>query len=199
MAASSTRERIVSAAAELFHQQGVHATSMRQIAERVGIKAGSLYNHFPGKQDLLFTIAYDCMHDMLRLVTEAMSNEQTPDARLRAFMRAHALYSMQERYKARVADELRDLEPARLAGVLVIRDKYERLLQHILTDGQEHAGWEVTDIPIFSYAFATMGSATCTWYRPGGRLSAEEIADIYAEIAVRAVRRTAPDPAPEGH
>lgn len=194
VAAATTRERIVAAAAELFHRQGVHATSMREIADSVGIKAGSLYNHFSGKQELLFTIAYDCMRDMLELVNEAMSGEKTPEGRLRAFMRAHALYSMQERYKARVADELRDLEPSRLERVLEIRDEYEGVLKEILRDGQEQAGWGLIDLPIFSYAFATMASAVCTWYRPDGRLSAEEIADIYAEIALRAVRRPAAQP-----
>jgi hypothetical protein len=46
----------------------------------------------------------------------------------------------------------------------------------------------VIDVPVLSYAFATMASAVSTWYREGGRLSPEEIADAYAEITVRAVR-----------
>ena len=46
----STEARIRREATELFYERGYHATSMRDIAARVGIKAGSLYNHFPGKQ-----------------------------------------------------------------------------------------------------------------------------------------------------
>jgi AcrR family transcriptional regulator len=186
--ATPTRERIVSAAAELFHQQGVHATSMRQIAAHVGIKAASLYNHFPGKQDLLFSIAYGTMRDMLRLATRALSRESTPEGRLRAFIQTHTLYCIQERYRARVADELRDLEPSNLERVLAIRDEYEGLLQDILKEGRQEAAWDVSDIRLFSYAFATMASAVSTWYRTDGRLTPEEIADTYAEITLRSVR-----------
>ncbi|HET9123794.1 MAG TPA: TetR/AcrR family transcriptional regulator [Solirubrobacteraceae bacterium] len=186
-APASTRERIISAAAELFHTQGVHATTMRQIAAVVGIRAASLYNHFPGKQELLFTIAYDTMRDMLALAAEAIGAESTPEGRLRAFIHAHTLYCIKERYRARVADELRDLEPANLRRVLAVRDEYEAVLGGILRDGEEQAAWDVIDTPLFSYAFATMASAVSTWYRPGGRLSPEEIADAYAEITFRAV------------
>ncbi len=191
---TTTRERIVSAAAELFHKQGVHATSMRQIAAVVGIKAASLYNHFPGKQDLLFTIAYGTMRDMLRLAKDAMNTQTTPEERLRAFIRAHTLYCIQERYRARVADELRDLEPSNLKRVLAVRDEYEAVLKRLLQDGKEQADWDVIDIPLFSYAFATMASAVSTWYCPGGRLTPEEIADAYAEITVRALWRPPSDP-----
>ena len=184
----TTSERIVAAAAELFHEQGYHATTMRQIAARVGIKAGSLYNHFPGNQELLFSIAHDTMGDMLRRAVQAMSSEDTPGGRLRAFVRAHTLYCIEERYRARVADDLRDLEPHNLERVLAIRDEYEQLLRDVLREGRDQSGWDVIDVPIVSFAFATMASAVSVWYREGGRLSPEEIADAYAEITLRAVR-----------
>ena len=45
-----TREQIVTAAYELFTEQGYHGSSMRQIAERAGIAVGGIYNHFDGKE-----------------------------------------------------------------------------------------------------------------------------------------------------
>ncbi|MFT4973632.1 MAG: AcrR family transcriptional regulator, partial [Saprospiraceae bacterium] len=49
----SRKEEIKSAAARLFRKKGYSATSMRDIATAVGIKAASIYNHFKGKQELL--------------------------------------------------------------------------------------------------------------------------------------------------
>ena len=46
------RNRILDAAFGLFSEKGFTATSMRDIADAVGIKAASLYNHFAGKQEL---------------------------------------------------------------------------------------------------------------------------------------------------
>lgn len=50
MRQEDTKQRILDKALELFSAQGYDAVSMGQIAAAVGIKAPSLYNHFPGKQ-----------------------------------------------------------------------------------------------------------------------------------------------------
>jgi AcrR family transcriptional regulator len=50
---SSSRDRILDAALDLFARQGYAATSMRQIATAVGMRAPSLYNHFAGKEAIL--------------------------------------------------------------------------------------------------------------------------------------------------
>src|SRR5215470_16876440 len=57
--AASTERRIIDAATEMFYERGYHGTTMREIAAGVGIKAGSLYNHFPSKQDILVRIGQE--------------------------------------------------------------------------------------------------------------------------------------------
>lgn len=52
----STKERILDEALTLFAQNGYDGTGVEQIAERVGIKAPSLYKHFRGKEDILETL-----------------------------------------------------------------------------------------------------------------------------------------------
>jgi len=49
---TSTREKILNEALDLFAAKGYHATSMREIAKAVGIKGSSIYNHFSGKEDI---------------------------------------------------------------------------------------------------------------------------------------------------
>ena len=52
----TTKERILEEALTLFAQNGFDGTSVEQIAERVGIKAPSLYKHYKGKEDILNAI-----------------------------------------------------------------------------------------------------------------------------------------------
>ena len=52
----STPDAILEAAVDLFVANGYHGTSMRQIAEAVGIAVGGIYNHFEGKEALFTTI-----------------------------------------------------------------------------------------------------------------------------------------------
>ena len=55
----STRLAIEDAAIDLFLQQGYHATSMRQIAEKAGLALGGIYNHFASKEEIFQGIIVD--------------------------------------------------------------------------------------------------------------------------------------------
>lgn len=57
--AERTREKIIQAAHQLFVQQGYHGTSMRQIANLSGVALGSLYNHFPSKEEVFRVVFID--------------------------------------------------------------------------------------------------------------------------------------------
>jgi len=52
----NTRMGIIDAATRLFAEQGYQQTTISEIAKRVGLAEGSIYDHFRGKEDLLLTI-----------------------------------------------------------------------------------------------------------------------------------------------
>lgn len=67
----NARNRILDAAFALFSEKGFTATSMRDIADAVGIKAASLYNHFAGKRELFDALVEretDYVLEQVRLV-----------------------------------------------------------------------------------------------------------------------------------
>jgi AcrR family transcriptional regulator len=72
-----TRLAIEDAAVELFIEQGYHATSMRQIAERAGLALGGIYNHFPSKEEIFEAIVLDKhpYRKILPLVLEAQGED----------------------------------------------------------------------------------------------------------------------------
>jgi AcrR family transcriptional regulator len=75
-APSSTRDRIVRAAAELFYSEGIRATSVDAIAERAGVTKRTLYYHFRSKDDLV--AAYLQAQDQPTLALYARWFAQTP-------------------------------------------------------------------------------------------------------------------------
>jgi AcrR family transcriptional regulator len=54
-----SRQAVEEAAFELFMEQGYHATSMRQIADKAGLALGGIYNHFSSKEDIFSAIILD--------------------------------------------------------------------------------------------------------------------------------------------
>src|SRR5690606_38672840 len=86
-------EAILKAAVELFSEKGYHATSMRDIAQRLGMQAGSLYAHIKSKDDLLFTILERAADQFMNAVRQALRSAEAQRLgaadRLRLAMRAH--------------------------------------------------------------------------------------------------------------
>jgi AcrR family transcriptional regulator len=184
-----TEKRILEAATELFYEKGYHGTTMREVASAVGIKAGSLYNHYPGKEDLLFRIAHGTMEELLVGGREATAAARSPSERLRALVGWHVVYHAEKRFQARVADEqLHALGPERRELVVRIRDDYTALFKEILDAGREQEGWSVPSTSLITLAIGGMCTFVDTWYQDDGPSSAREIADMYADFVLAALR-----------
>jgi TetR/AcrR family transcriptional regulator, cholesterol catabolism regulator len=188
--AASTERRILDVATVLFYEHGYHATTMREVAAGVGIKAGSLYNHYASKEELLFQIADGVMQELLAAGREAVAAAQEPRDQLRALVRAHVVYHAEQRFRAKVADDqLNALGPERRAQVVAVRDAYERLWRDVLDAGRAACGWVVPDTPVVTFAITTMCTAVDVWYRESGRLTPSDVADVYEELALGALER----------
>jgi AcrR family transcriptional regulator len=74
-AAASTRERILDVALDLFVDQGYDATSLRQIAERLGVTKAALYYHFEAKEDIL-TALHMRLHEFGKSALTTMTGDQ---------------------------------------------------------------------------------------------------------------------------
>ncbi|HEY9243363.1 MAG TPA: TetR/AcrR family transcriptional regulator [Streptosporangiaceae bacterium] len=77
-----TRERIQSVALELFAEQGYEKTSLREIAERLGVTKAALYYHFKSKEDIVRSFTEDYVHELDALL--AWASDQPLDAAGRA-------------------------------------------------------------------------------------------------------------------
>jgi AcrR family transcriptional regulator len=79
-------ELILQAAEEVLLEKGYYETSMDEIAARVGIAKGTIYKHFPGKEDLVLGIFKRDMQALLQGIDEIIGKEQTPSAKLKALL-----------------------------------------------------------------------------------------------------------------
>ncbi|MCA9642428.1 MAG: TetR family transcriptional regulator [Myxococcales bacterium] len=66
------RDELLAAAARLFSKNGFEATSMRDIANEVGMLAGSMYYHFPAKDDLIVAAHAEGVQELLRAMDTAL-------------------------------------------------------------------------------------------------------------------------------
>ena len=76
-----TRERIQSIALELFAEQGYEKTSLREIAERLGVTKAALYYHFKSKEDIVRSFIEDYRTELEQVIAWGASQPRTPETR----------------------------------------------------------------------------------------------------------------------
>jgi AcrR family transcriptional regulator len=182
----ATMEAIRKAGLRLICEHGYEALTLRKLAAEVGIMSGSLYNHIRTKQDLLFTLVRDHMTDLLAHLDQALAGHEDPRAALAAFVRLHVTYHMERRYEVYIANsELRSLEPENHATIVAMRHEYEARLIEILERGRACGLFRLEDARVGAFAIIAMLTGICTWYRPDGPLSQDQIVRIHTDLTMK--------------
>jgi TetR/AcrR family transcriptional regulator, cholesterol catabolism regulator len=187
-----TAEAIRQAAVELFYKHGYDTTSLRDIAEVVGVNVGSLYNHIPSKEQLLFSIMSGVMHDLLASLERALEPYSEAVDRMRAAVECHVTFHAERAKEIFVGNsELRSLtKPDR--PVVGLRDRYEANFLRILEQGAEAGVFHYTDAKLLTYAILATGTQVSAWYKTRGRLSLRQIASTYSDFVLRGLTNDQP-------
>lgn len=183
-----TGPRVREVALRQFAQRGFAAVSMRQIAAEVGVQAGALYNYTPDKQTLLFDLLRAHMDELLQ--ARQGVEELPPLNALEQFTRFHIRFHLERADAVFISYmELRNLEPANFASIEALRGTYEDQLEAILRRGVAAGDFDVPDTKIATLGLIAMLTGVNTWYRSGGRLSLDQVEEIYWDMIRKAVGR----------
>jgi len=181
-----TMEAIRKAGLKLIHEHGYEAMTLRQLASEVGVQVGSLYNHISTKQDLLFDLIKAHMDDLLEELDIRLAGIDHPVDRLKSFIAFHVSYHILRKREVFIGySELRSLDPNHYEEIVGLRRQYERRLTDILDRGQAQGLFQVGDTAVAGYGILAMLTGVCTWFRPSGRLSREQVAEIYCDMVLR--------------
>ena len=185
--AKLTKPKISEIALHLFAERGYAAVSMRQIASKVGLQAGALYNYFPDKQTILADLLINHMENLLK-TWHKQKLPQKPDKLLEFFVDFHIEYHLNRPEEVFIAYmELRNLNPDNFQKIEKLRNKYERILSEILTVGVNKNLFSCENTKVTSLAIIGMLKEVHTWYKKGGKISVPEMKSIYREIVLKAV------------
>ena len=183
------RAEVVAAAARQFAETGYAATSIADLTAATGLTAGGLYHYIGSKEALLVAICDELLEPLLDRAREiAASDELSPKGQLRALLRAwlghieshrdHMLVFSQERQVIEREPQWRQVRRR--------RKEFEEILDDVLRRGEESGAMTIEDRGLTLLALLGMVNYTPQWLRPRGRLSAEEIADRYCDLILRA-------------
>jgi AcrR family transcriptional regulator len=161
-----------------------------RIASEAGMTPANMYWHFASKKEILGEILrsdYERVFASLR----AAVPDGPADERLVAYVQAYTRMQLEM-----LGDHTR-FGHAALAVSLPLEEQndlqhrlgrpFQDLLREILQQGADEGTFEFDDVKVTAFAVTTMCEYVYTWYRSGGRLSADEVVGRYAELALAAV------------
>lgn len=190
------RDVILQRAADLFARQGVAATTVREIADAVGILSGSLYHHFASKDDIVDAIVGSFMTDLVSRYDAVLASSDDPAERLRGLVVAsletvaghpHAteIYQKDARYLASTSE-----------GKAPVMDN-ARLIRKawigVLEQGVE-AGLFRGDVPVgVVYPLLRDGLwLTARWFTPTRDYGYDELARDYLKVFLEGIASGVP-------
>ena len=184
-------DTLLDAAVALFNERGYEATSMDELAARLGVTKSAIYHHVPSKVELL-RLALDRALDALFALTEETGATTGPAIdRLEYVVRGSVRVLAAELPFVTLLLRLRgNSEIERTA--LHRRREFDRVVTGIVR-AAEHEGDVRADVDpavISRLLFGTVNSLT-EWYRPDRGLTADDLADAVVAITFAGLR-TAP-------
>lgn len=190
MARNTNRyQNILIESARLFRRKGFLATSIRDIGDALDITSAALYYHFKNKDELLEAVMQIALDRLRSAIEEATSAENHPALNIHLAMRAHLRISTEyQDFAIVLLQEIRHLSPEARARVVAKRDAYEALWTDWFISAQE-AGVYKSHVDVRLLRLLTFGAINLvvTWFRPTGKYSAEQIADMLYEYASNGV------------
>lgn len=188
-------EAIRAAAFQQFAERGYPVVTVRDIMKACGLTQGALYNHFRSKDELLHDIIASTQAELERLCQQAVAEAgDDPRAQLAAFVRAYVRRHCRLRIEALVANrEIGWLDAKRVADIRRSRRAIRDVLVRILARGVEAGVFSPPgvgneeDLKVIAMALLDQCTHVSKWYGAGGRLSEDQMAGIYADMALRSV------------
>src|SRR4051794_11617006 len=178
------RQEVVDIAARVFAERGFHATTIPDLVEATGLQRGGLYHYIDGKKDLLIRIHGRFLDPLLAEAERIAALDEPPDAKLRLL--ARALMSNIATYPHQVTvflHEWRVIEnDPEWQQIRKSRRRFESLVGSVLKEGNDQGVFAIKNNRIALLGWLGMINYSYQWYRPGGRVKHQDIADEFCEI-----------------
>jgi AcrR family transcriptional regulator len=180
------RRAIVDSSARVFARRGYHATGITELCAANGLGKGALYHYIGSKEELLAAIHDRVMDEVMLGADRVAQADGSPSAQLA--MLGDELLDVIHRYPDHVwvfLHEFPALTGERATQFRRRRREYERRVEAVLRAGIESGEFRDVDARLTAMAWLGMHNYTYLWLRPGGRLSARDVAKPFADLFIR--------------
>ncbi|MET8336691.1 TetR/AcrR family transcriptional regulator [Streptosporangium canum] len=180
------RRQLLSAAQEVFVENGYHAAAMDDIAERAGVSKPVLYQHFPGKQELYLALLDLHVDDMIARCRDALAsttdNKQRVQAAIGAFF--DFVSGQGEAFRLVFESDLRNVAPVRQRIERNLRESAEMISQVI----REDTGCSSDEARLLGVGLVGMAEVSARyWISSNGSIPKDAATQLIARLSWRGI------------
>ena len=181
---------ILQKAAAMFREKGFNATSMRDLAESVGIEAASLYNHIKSKNEILEAICFDVANRFNSKMDAIEISDQNPIRKLEVLLRFHIQQMVENYEEVYVSDrEWKHLDEPYLSDFHNQRRSYRKRFASIIEEGIRKNEIRKIDAPTAVMIMLHAISGIESWHRSKAKVNAQELENNMVMIMIDGLRK----------
>ncbi len=180
------RERLLDAAARLFREHGYERTSVRQLAEAVGILSGSVFHHFSSKEEILLEVMRSTIERMIARLREASDSGAAIEEKLFNLIRAELelLHGPTRDGVAVTFFQWHSLGQDNQRSILSMREDYEKIWLNALEQARKQ-GLIDTDPFVTRRLLTGANGWTIYWYKADGPLGLDALASQVCQLMLK--------------
>lgn len=186
---TNKRAIIIGEASKLFRERGFGGTSMRDLAEKVGIEAASIYNHIRSKDELLEDICFGMAQRYIDQLAQIEFMDIGFSAKIESLIRFHLQLVIDDASAVSVVNnDWKYLNPEKMIAFKAIRNDYEKRFAQLITKGIEAGDFKPINVSVALFTILSSLRWVELWYKPSRDISKEELAKDISTILMNGLK-----------
>lgn len=187
----SRKEQVIRKAAELFREKGYAASSMRDLAQKLGIEAASLYSHIKSKEEILQNLCFDMAGEFIKSLNVVESKSLTATEKLTQGITGHIQVMAKDLIASAVfMNEHRHLSQPYLREFLLLRINYINRFKNIIQQGVDQGEFKATiDRKLAVMTLFSSLNWMPLWYDPASAINSNELGKQLADMLVNGLKK----------
>lgn len=187
----SRKEQVIRSAAELFKEKGYAASSMRDLAQKLGIEAASLYSHIKSKEEILQTLCFDMATEFRESLDKVEKQSVSAGEKLSMGIIGHVNVMARDLTASAVfMNEHRHLSNPHLRDFLLLRINYINRFKAIIEQGVASGEFKKNiDTKLAVMTLFSSLNWMPMWYSPEGSIEPKELGQQLADMLVNGLKQ----------
>lgn len=188
MKTRSRKKEIIDVASQLFKEKGYNAVSMRDIAQEMGIKAASLYNHITGKQEILSTIILEVAEKFTNGMNKVMMEKSSSVLKIQKIIELHIGITINySEGMATLNNDWMHLNDTDRKEFIKMREQYEESFRQIIKQGIKDQEIQPRHPEVILFSILSTLRTLYLWYQKRGKLDANILKKDMVEVFLNGI------------